>query len=87
MLVFWSAAISAQEGIRFMDGSLAAIMSLAKKRNENVFIDTYADWCVPCKRIEGKFKNKDVAMFFNEHFINYRVNMQNPTRSTDLRRK
>ena len=87
MLIFWSTAISAQVGIRFMDGSLAAIMSVAKERNKNVFIDTYADWCVPCKRMEEKFKNKDVAMFFNEHFINYRVNMQNPTRAADLRRK
>lgn len=87
ILFSWSAAISAQEGIRFMDGSLAAIMSIAKERNKNVFIDTYADWCIPCKRMEKKFKNKDVAMFFNEHFINYRVNMQNPTRAADLRQK
>jgi tetratricopeptide (TPR) repeat protein len=87
VLVFWSAAISAQEGIRFVDGSLAAIMSIAKERNKNVFIDTYADWCIPCKRMEQKFKNKDVGMFFNEHFINYRVNMQNPKRAADLRKK
>ena len=87
LLVFESAVISAQEGIRFMDGSLAAIMSIAKERNKNVFIDTYADWCIPCKRMEKKFKNKDVADFFNEHFINYRVNMQNPTRAADLRQK
>jgi tetratricopeptide (TPR) repeat protein len=87
MLVFWSVTTSAQEEIRFIDGSLAAIMSIAKEKNKNVFIDTYADWCVPCKRMERKFKNKDVAMFFNEHFINYRVNMQNPKRAADLRRK
>ncbi len=87
MLFFWSATTSAQDGIRFMDGSLAAIMSIAKERNKNVFIDTYADWCIPCKRMEKKFKNKDVANFFNEHFINYRVNMQNPSRAADLRQK
>ena len=86
-MIFWSFSMNAQEGIRFTDGSLAAIMSIAKERNKNVFIDTYADWCIPCKRMEKKFKNKDVALFFNEHFINYRVNMQNPTRAADLRRK
>jgi len=82
-----SGILTAQEGIRFMDGSLAAIMSIAKERNKNVFIDTYADWCVPCKRMDEKFKNRDVAVFFNEHFINYRVNMQNPTRAAEIRRK
>lgn len=78
---------SAQEEIRFMDGSLAAILSIAKEKNKNIFIDTYADWCKPCKRMEEKFKNRDVADFFNEHFINLRVNMQNPTRANELRRK
>jgi len=62
-------------------------MSVAKERNKNVFIDTYASWCVPCKRMDQKFKNKDVATFFNEHFINLKVNMQNPTRANELRRK
>lgn len=87
MLICCSGLISAQEEIRFTDGNLAAIMSIAKERNKNVFIDTYADWCVPCKHMEEKFKDKDVARFFNEHFINYRVNMQNPTKAAELRKK
>lgn len=78
---------SAQEEIRFSDGSLNAILSIAKDHNKNVFIDTYADWCIPCKRMEKKFKNKDVALFFNEHFINYRVNMQNPIKANQLRKR
>lgn len=76
-----------QEEIRFSDGSLNAILSIAKDQNKNVFIDTYADWCQPCKRMEKKFKNKDVAQFFNEHFVNYRVNMQNPVKANQLRRR
>lgn len=79
--------ITAQEEIRFMDGSLSAILTIAKERNKNIFIDTYADWCIPCKRMEEKFKNRDVAQFYNEHFVNFRVNMQNPTRANELRRK
>ncbi len=77
----------AQQEIRFSDGSLNAILSIAKDRNKNVFIDTYADWCQPCKRMEKKFKDKDVAQFFNEHFINYRVNMQNPIKANQLRKR
>lgn len=78
---------SAQQGILFSDGSLNTILSIAQEQNKNVFIDTYADWCVPCKRMDKKFKDKDVAQFFNEHFINYRVNMQNPIKANQLRRR
>ena len=81
-----SGVVSQQE-IRFTDGSLAAILSIAKDRNKNVFIDTYAAWCIPCKRMEEKFKNRDVAQFFNDNFVNYRVNMQNPARANELRKK
>jgi thiol-disulfide isomerase/thioredoxin len=77
----------AQQEIQFSDGSLHAIMAMAKDQNKNVFIDTYADWCQPCKRMEKKFKDKEVAHFYNEHFINYRVNMQNPIMADPLRKK
>jgi len=88
VIFFFNAHIvSSQEEIRFVDGSLAAVLSIAKERNKNIFIDTYADWCKPCKRMEEKFKNRELAMFFNEHFVNYRVNMQNPVRANELRRK
>ena len=76
-----------QVGIRFYDGSLNAILSIAKDEKKNVFIDTYADWCQPCKRMEKKFKDKDVSLFFNEHFVNYRVNMQDPIKANQLRKR
>lgn len=87
IFIFLAEVSFGQEEIRFSDGSLNAILSIAKDRNKNVFIDTYADWCQPCKRMEKKFKNKDVAKFYNEHFINYRVNMQNPVKANQLRRR
>lgn len=86
-ILFLSKTSFGQEGILFSDGSLNAILSIAKDRNKNVFIDTYADWCQPCKRMKKKFKDPDVARFFNEHFINYRVNMQNSVKANQLRRR
>lgn len=77
----------AQNEILFSDGSLNAILSIAKDKKKNVFIDTYADWCQPCKRMEKKFKNREVAQFFNKHFVNYRVNMQNPIKANQLRKR
>ena len=87
VLIFFAKFSIAQEGILFSDGSLNAILSIAKDRNKNVFIDTYADWCVPCKRMDKKFKDRDVAIFFNEHFINYKVNMQNTVKANQLRKR
>ena len=87
MFTFLTKVSFGQEEIRFSDGSLNAILSIAKDRNKNVFIDTYADWCQPCKRMEKKFKDKDVAKFFNEHFINYRVNMQHDVKANQLRKR
>lgn len=79
--------LNAQEEIRFMEGSVGAILSIAQEKNKNVFIDTYADWCVPCKRMKKTFQDKDVAQFFNEHFINLRVNMQNAKAAEDLQKR
>lgn len=86
-LIATSFCLKAQEEIRFTDASLKAILSIAKERKKNVFIDTYADWCKPCKRMKKVFQNKDVATFYNEHFINLRVNMQNSVKANELRRK
>jgi thiol-disulfide isomerase/thioredoxin len=53
-------------------------IKLAKTQNKNVFVDTYAPWCVPCKRMDKVFREKKLANFFNEHFINVKINMDEP---------
>ena len=77
----------AQSEISFLDGNFEEILERAKDKKKNIFIDTYADWCVPCKRMEKRFRDKEVAKFYNENFINYRVNMQNPHKANQLRRR
>ncbi len=57
--------------------SLHNALDLAKKSNKNVFIDTYADWCIPCKKMEIEFLNSEVSSFFNQNYVNIRINMDN----------
>ena len=68
----------AQGGIDFKELSLDEALSLAKKENKKLFIDTYTATCKPCKKMELEFRNPDLAEYFNENFINVKVNMNGP---------
>ena len=65
------------EGIEFKHITLKEALALAEKENKVVFIDAYTTWCGPCKRMARKtFTNPDVAAYYNEHFINIKIDME-----------
>ena len=54
--------------------TLTDIVDLAVKEDKLIFIDVYADWCMPCKNMdEDVFSNKSIAEFMKSNFINYKV--------------
>ena len=56
------------------DQSLTDIVDLAVKENKLIFIDVYADWCMPCKNMdEDVFSDKGIADLMKSKFINYKV--------------
>jgi thioredoxin 1 len=60
-----------KDGIQFQKGSWAEALALAKKDNKLIFLDVYASWCGPCKRLKKRtFSNNKVGEYFNEHFVN-----------------
>lgn len=61
-----------------MTGSLDGVRAVARDKNMNLLIDTYASWCIPCKRMDKIFDQKDVGDFFNDNYLTYRVNMDGP---------
>ncbi|MEZ4888098.1 MAG: thioredoxin family protein [Chitinophagales bacterium] len=68
--------IAAQNTIDFFEGDLETLFATAKKQNKAIFIDTYTDWCLPCKKMETEvFPRPDVHIFYNNFFINYKLNM------------
>ena len=72
----FASQISAQ-GIDFFHGTWKEALEEAKKTGKPIFVDAYAKWCGPCKRMaRTTFKDKTVGEFFNEKFINMKIDAE-----------
>lgn len=42
-----------------------------------IFVDFYADWCLPCKLMEQDvFSDATISKFFNDNFINIKIDAE-----------
>lgn len=63
--------------------SFKEIQKEAWIQKKPIFIDFYASWCSPCKKVEREvFTNPRVAKYMNENFINYKVDIDEKNGST-----
>ncbi len=73
MLAFIGSVALAQndQGIKFEKGTFSEILAKAKAQKKLVFMDVYASWCGPCKRMAAEvFTQKKVGDYFNATFVN-----------------
>ena len=68
----------AQSSIRFSESNVKLGLERAKKENKFLFVDTYASWCIPCKKMKVVFRDQEVANYFNQNYINVQINMDGP---------
>lgn len=71
------AAESANEGIKFENGTFDQALTKAKQEKKMLFIDCYTSWCGPCKMLSSKvFPQKKVGDYFNKEFVSLKVDME-----------
>jgi len=65
------------QGIQFTQGTWKEIKAKAEKENKLIFMDAYAEWCGPCKKMaKDVFTQKEVGDYFNAHFVNVKMDME-----------
>lgn len=79
LLCLITSSIRAQSpaGIQFFSGSWQQALAEAKRQNKPLFVDVYANWCPPCRRMAREaFPDAKVGEKYNARFINYRVDAE-----------
>ena len=66
------------QGMEFFDGAFEEALALAEEEDKLVFVDVYTMWCGPCIVMqETVFPLPEVGEFFNERFVNLKLDMEN----------
>ena len=75
-MLFLGQQLQAQ-GINFETSGWQEILAKAKAEKKLVFLDAYASWCGPCKKLSNStFPDPEVGAFFNQHFVNAKIDME-----------
>jgi len=64
-------------GIEFAHIKFQEALEKAGNEDKLIFLDAYASWCGPCKYMSAKiFTNPEVGSYFNEKFVNLKIDME-----------
>jgi thioredoxin-related protein len=63
--------------VTFIHENFNKAIQKARAENKLLFVDAYTTWCAPCKMMDKKtFNDEDVATYFNEKFVNLKLDME-----------
>ena len=61
-------------GVKFVYGSFSEAQQMATAEEKMIIMDVYADWCVPCKKLDkAVFKDAAVGDFVNARFVGLKI--------------
>ncbi|MEO1262179.1 MAG: thioredoxin family protein [Bacteroidota bacterium] len=76
-LTLFFASQTMAQGIDFFHGTWKEALAESKKTGKPIFVDAYAKWCGPCKRMaKTTFMDKKAGDFFNEKFVNMKIDAE-----------
>jgi len=71
------------QGIEFVELSWQDALAKAKEENKLLFVDAYAQWCGPCKKMaKYEFTQESVGDYYNQNFVNLKLDMETPNGRT-----
>ena len=74
------AVVKKPQGLQFemnLNSSLSDVIEKAEREGKFVFIDFYADWCLPCQLLDEEvFNKREVIKYMNDHFVSYKVDIE-----------
>jgi len=77
LLTFLLPAAGLYAQIDFEKGTFKEALAKAEAEDKLIFMDAYAVWCGPCKMMDREvFANAEVGDFYNEHFVNVKMDME-----------
>lgn len=78
-LQVWAQAPQTEGGIKFFEGTFEQALAQAKQEGKLLFVDFYAQWCGPCKKMSRTvFPQPSVGEYFNKHFISLKLDAEKP---------
>lgn len=76
--VFLLSGTTSWANINFQTYSLEEALKKGADDKKLIFVDTYATWCAPCKVMDKVFEENSVSKYFNDNFVNVKINMDGP---------
>jgi thiol-disulfide isomerase/thioredoxin len=77
LAIVLSSVVAVAQGVNFQELTFEQALAKAKAENKLVFIDSYTDWCGPCRLMANEiFPMKEMGDYFNPKFVSIKSNAE-----------